>query len=186
MAGLLRLALHSVLARFLMARPDRQGLEREGLWPHSFRAMLISFLRFFQRYAFVFALFAGVCARHWLVPEGGQWWLELGITIAAGGAVYLLLYKDGVTANRRGTAARLRVIEIIGFSIVYWIWIAILLVLLLFLLFGGDPPADWRPFEQKIDWPTALAIAALMLAAVVYALGLRAAIRKRRRHSFLN
>jgi peptidoglycan biosynthesis protein MviN/MurJ (putative lipid II flippase) len=139
--------------------------------------MLVSVLRFFQRYAFVFALFAGLGARDWLVPDRGQWWLRLGVTLAAAGAVYFLLYKDGVTANRRGAAARLRVIEIIGFSLLYWL--AILLALLVIA-------ADWGPLAEKIDWPTALAVAVLVLAAVVYALGLRAAIRKRRRHSFLN
>jgi peptidoglycan biosynthesis protein MviN/MurJ (putative lipid II flippase) len=146
--------------------------------------MLLPVLRFFQRYALIFALLAGSYVRHWVLPHGDPWWLRLGITLAAAGAVYFLLYKDGVTANRRGDAARLRVIEIIGFSVLYWL--AILLALLVIWAFAGDSPADWLPFGQKIDWPTALAIAALVLAAIVYAMGLRAAIRKRRRHSFLN
>jgi hypothetical protein len=146
--------------------------------------MLIYIVRFFQRYALVFALLAGICARRWLLPDGGDWWLQVGITVAVTGAVYFLLYKDGVTANRRGSAARLRIIEIIGFSVAYWL--AILLALLVILAVAGDSAADSLPFGQKIGWPTALAITALVLAAVVYALGLRAAIRKRRRHPFFN
>jgi hypothetical protein len=146
--------------------------------------MLVPVLRFFQRYAAVFAIFAGVYARRWVLPDGGQWWLELGVTVAAAGAVYFLLYKDGVSDNRQGPEARLRIIEIIGFSVLFWL--NVMIGLLLLFLLASDSATDLLPFGQSIDWPIALAIVALVLAAIVYALGLRAAIRKRRRHPFLN
>jgi hypothetical protein len=140
--------------------------------------MLLPVLRFFQRYALVFAILTGVLARRFVLPNGGQWWLELGITLAVTGAVYFLLYKDGVTENRRGVQARLKIIEIIGMSVLYWY--VMLYALFLFLLLVGIPATDWLPFGQRIDWFTVLAIAALVLAAVIYALGLRCAIRHRR------
>ena len=140
--------------------------------------MLIPVLRFFQRYAFIFAIIAGLYVRDWAVPGPDQRWLKAAVMFAVTGAVYFLLYKDGVTANRRGEAARLRIIEIIGLSALYWC--SILGALFLFSLVARDSVTDWVPFGQGLDWRTVLVIAALALAATVYALGLRSAIRNRR------
>jgi hypothetical protein len=55
---------------------------------------------FFRRYAFPWSLFAGLVAHNVLLPTHSPWWQELIVTLVVGIPLYLLLYKDGVTANR--------------------------------------------------------------------------------------
>lgn len=143
--------------------------------------MLGAVLRFFQRYAAIFSIMVGVTATRLFLPKNSPWWLELPMLVGVMLAVHWLLYKDGVSDNRQGPDARLRIIEIIGYSVLYWfaIWYGLLII----LLFVGIPAIDWLPFVQGIDWPIVISIAALLLAAVVYAFGLRAAIRRRARHN---
>ncbi len=57
-------------------------------------------VRFVQRYATFFALLAGLIAYRVILPNDAPWWLELTIVLGIAMAIYLLLYKDGVTANR--------------------------------------------------------------------------------------
>jgi hypothetical protein len=55
---------------------------------------------FFQRYASFFAILAGLTAYRLVVPEDAARWLELSVALSITLVVYLLLYKDGTTANR--------------------------------------------------------------------------------------
>ena len=67
-------------------------------------------VRFFQRYALVFALLAGMAARELILPEDAPWWLSLTVGIPVVTGVVLLLHKDGVTNRRKergkGTLSR--------------------------------------------------------------------------------
>ena len=55
---------------------------------------------FFQRYAMFFGIFAGLVAARTFVPEDASDWVGYAVCLAVGLPVYLLLYKDRVTANR--------------------------------------------------------------------------------------
>jgi hypothetical protein len=57
-------------------------------------------VRFIQRHASFFAIFAGLAAYRRILPDDAKWWIELAVVFAVGTPIYLLLYKDGVTANR--------------------------------------------------------------------------------------
>jgi len=57
-------------------------------------------VRLFQRYASSVAALAGLVTYRLVLPKDAPWWLELSVVMAVGITVYLLLYKDGVTANR--------------------------------------------------------------------------------------
>ncbi len=55
---------------------------------------------FFQRFAFLWSLFTGLVAKNILLPTDSPWWHDFFVTMGIGLPLYLLLYKDGVTANR--------------------------------------------------------------------------------------
>ena len=57
-------------------------------------------IRFIQRYAFCSAIFAGLLSYRLMLPDDAPWWLEYATVLGVSGAVYLLLYRDGVTGNR--------------------------------------------------------------------------------------
>lgn len=57
-------------------------------------------LRFFQRWAMLFAILAGSIIHRTVLPEHLPLWLEYGVTLVSTGLVYLVLHKDGVTTNR--------------------------------------------------------------------------------------
>jgi hypothetical protein len=58
-------------------------------------------VRFFQRYALVFAILAGLVVREVVLPEDSSWWLDLAVGLPVTLAVYLPLYKRGVTNQRK-------------------------------------------------------------------------------------
>ena len=138
--------------------------------------MLIYIVRFFQRYAFFFSMMAAFIGYRPVLPKDSPWWLEAAVVASIFVAVERLLYKEDVTGMRADGKPGLTILAIIGLSVFYWY--LILFALFLFLLLAGDSVTDWLPFGQNIDGQ--ITIAALVLAAVVYVLGLRAAIRKRR------
>jgi hypothetical protein len=140
--------------------------------------MVVHVVRFFQRYAFFFFVTAGVIAPRLILPDDSNKWLKLAVAVVAMLAVWKLLYKDGVTGCRANDEPGLSVLSIIGFSVLYWY--LILYAMLVFIILAGASATDWLPFGQNTDWLTPLATAALVLAAVVYAFGMRAAIRARR------
>lgn len=55
--------------------------------------------RFFQRYAGRLAVLAGSIGYRLLLPDNSPWWQELGTGLAITVAIYLLLYRYGVTRN---------------------------------------------------------------------------------------
>jgi hypothetical protein len=58
-------------------------------------------VRIFQRYAGFFAIFAGLTFSHFVLPKDIPFWIGLAVTVSVAAVVFLLLYKDGVTGNRR-------------------------------------------------------------------------------------
>jgi hypothetical protein len=55
---------------------------------------------FVQRWAFLIAMLAGSITYSLLLPDDAPMWLELVVWLGVSIPLYLLLYKDGVTANR--------------------------------------------------------------------------------------
>lgn len=140
--------------------------------------MIIYVIRFFQRYAMLFALLSGVVAERLALPDHSPRWLELLVRLVVALPVCLLLYKSGVTGVRDGGKPGLTVVTIILFSLAYW-----LLVAFGFLIFtAGDCAVgtDLLGTDRCTGARMPLLIAAACIAAFVYALGLRSAIRGRR------
>jgi hypothetical protein len=68
-------------------------------------------IRFFQRWAFVFAILTGSIVYHIVLPDDSPRWLEVGVMLPVAVVVYMLLHKNGVTTNRppkrpKGTLSR--------------------------------------------------------------------------------
>ena len=57
-------------------------------------------LYFLQRYALFFSILAGLTTNRLVLPKDAAWWLAYPFALSITLVVYLLLYKDGVTANR--------------------------------------------------------------------------------------
>ena len=77
---------------------SRQAQERGGTQAEAGEAGVIVW--FFQRYATYFAIFAGILAARTFVPEESSIWLGIAVGVPVTVTIYLLLYKDRVTANR--------------------------------------------------------------------------------------
>jgi hypothetical protein len=136
-------------------------------------------VRFFQRYAHFFATLAGGIIYRRALPDDSPWWLELPVFLAIAGSVYWLLYKEGVTGTREDGKPGLTKLAIAGYSVSYWMLIAVLL----FIFTPGDcvSAADGHAFTQCVAGQTPFLIISMWVAAIVYALGLWAEIRSRRR-----
>ena len=63
-------------------------------------------VHFFQRYALFFSILTAAVTRRIVLPDDAGIWASLAVGIAVGLIVFLLLYKDGVTANRPRKAAK--------------------------------------------------------------------------------
>lgn len=97
------------------------------------------------------------------------------------GLVYWLLYKEGVTGTREDGEPGLTKLAIVGYSVSYWMLVAILL----FISAPGDcvPAADSHAFNQCVAGQAPFLIISIWVAAIIYGLGLWVEIRSRRQSS---
>jgi hypothetical protein len=143
--------------------------------------MVVHLVRFFQRYAAFFCSVTGVIAYRLVLPDDSPWWLKFAVGAPVAVAVYLLLYKDGITENREDGERGLSKLAIVGYSVSYWL----LVPAMIFIIAVGNcaSEADRSAVNRCFDGQTRLLIISIWLAAVVYALGLWAVIRARQRSS---
>lgn len=57
-------------------------------------------LRFMQRHGVAFGIAAGIITKQLVLPDDAPMWLEITVVCSVSAVVAVLLYKDGVTANR--------------------------------------------------------------------------------------
>ena len=143
--------------------------------------MLSYIVRFFQRYAFFFTGVAATIACRLILSDDSSWWLELTVLISVAGAGYLLLNKDGVTGIREGGKPGLTMLAIVGFSLSYWYLVAI--GLLIITVGDCESAADGLALDRCTEGQNRFLIISVWIAAIVYGLGLWAAIRERRQAS---
>ena len=56
---------------------------------------------FFQRFALPVGLLVGLIVTSVIFPKEAAWWLKALVGVPVCLIIYALLYKDGVTANRK-------------------------------------------------------------------------------------
>lgn len=134
-------------------------------------------VRFFQRYAHFFAGLAGLIGYRLILPDDSPKWLEVAVLIAVSIAVYQLLFKYGVTDRRADGKPGPTILGIVAISLFYWGLAALVMI----LIAADDCQSGTDGIGPCIDEQKGFLIVSVWFAAIVYALGLWAAIRARRR-----